>query len=201
MLVPRYLKMSVEGAPAGGGGAPPTVPPPQAPAAPTVQPAAPTGDDLRAKLTEGSQRKNRELAAANADLEAKWKAATEESAKLAQRLEAIETANKKSSDEAAAKARSAAFDVHFEAAKVKPKWRAWALGQLGDLAPDSKEAAAKVDALVKANTEIADVPDLKAPPSVWQGGTQPNGQQGQPQPGQRARPSGRDFAPPDRIPR
>lgn len=198
MLVHRYPKMSAEDAPAGGGGAPAPAPQaPQAPAAPAA-PAAPTGDELRAKLAEGSQRKNRELSAANADLEAKWKATSEENAKLAERLAAIENANKKASDEAAAKARATGFDLHFDAAKVKPKWRAWALSQLGDLAPDSKEAAAKVDALVKANPEIVDAPGLKVESSVWQGGTPPATP---PQNGQRVRPTGRNFMPTDRIPR
>lgn len=106
---------------------------------------------------------------------------------LAERVAAMEERENKRAADAKKAEREAAFAKHFDAAKIKAKYRAFVLSSLADLDPTSNDAAAKIDAFVKEHDEVREVAPLKVPATRW---SQGSGSDRPPGP-----PRGADFAP------
>lgn len=191
MLFSRHPKQSIEGETAGG--SPPAVEVPAAPE-PVEPPSSKTDPaDLRDKLREGSAKLRRELAAQNEQLAQQIEAEKTRNAELAKRLEALEVVQ----TNAAAEKRKAALTALLDAAKVKATARDYAAFKLGDIDPSAPDAASKVDAWAKANADHVEATSLTAAVrSPWLGNAPPPAAPRDPN----ARPTGRDFMPPDLIP-
>jgi len=122
-----------------------------------------------------------------AQLAARLAEETKAKADLAARVAAMEERETKRAADAKKAERDAAFAKHFDAAKIKAKYRSFVLSSLADLDPTSNDAAAKIDAFVKEHDEVREVAPLKVPATRW---SQGSGSDRPPGP-----PRGADFAP------
>ena len=132
------------------------------PAVPVVVPAAPApaAKVVVTGIKPSTGETKAQLAARLAD---ESKAKTE----LAERVAAMEERENKRAADAKKAEREAAFAKHFDAAKVKPKFRELVMGKLADLDPNAADASAKIDAFLKDYDEVREIVPLGTPKTRW----------------------------------